>query len=157
MEIITNYTVENTAPLLPLYVLLKTVLLQSGVLHGDETTAQVIKEPGREAKQKSYMWLYRTSRDASRPIALYEYTETREANHPQKFLEGFSGWLHTDGYAGYRGISDVKTVGCWAHMRRYFEDALGRVPTTEMVRFLRQFFANRGRFDAACQRQARKN
>ena len=114
--------------LLPLYVLLKSVLLQSGVLHGDETTAQVLKESGREAGQKSYMWLYRTSRDASRPIALYEYTETREADHPRKFLEGFSGWLHTDGYVGYRSISDVQTVGCWAHMRRYFEDALKAMP-----------------------------
>ena len=43
------------------------------VLHGDETTLQVLKEPGRPSVSKSYMWLYRTSGCAESPIVLYEY------------------------------------------------------------------------------------
>jgi len=117
--------------LLPIYARLKFLLLQNDVLHADETSLQVIKEPGRAANTKSFMWLYRTSGDTNCPIVLYEYTETREDDHPQKFLEGFSGWLHTDGYAAYRNLSGVEPVGCWAHMRRYFEDALKAMPKTE--------------------------
>ena len=50
---------------------------------------------------KSYMWLYRTSGCAKQAIVLYEYQPTRKAEHAEAFLQGFSGWLHADGYQGY--------------------------------------------------------
>jgi transposase len=117
--------------LLPIYSRLYFELKLREVFHADETSLQVIKELGREAKTKSYMWLYRTSGDTNRHIVLYEYTETRQDDHPQKFLEGFTGWLHTDGYAAYHNLPGLTVVGCWAHMRRYFEDALKAMPKTE--------------------------
>jgi hypothetical protein len=43
-------------------------------------------------------------------------------------LEGFRGYLHVDGYAGYNGIPDVSLVGCWAHARRKFTEALQALP-----------------------------
>ena len=46
------------------------------VLHADETTLQVLKEPGRPSTSKSYMWLYRTSGCAKQAIVLYEYQRT---------------------------------------------------------------------------------
>ncbi len=42
---------------------------------------------------------------------------------PKKFLDGFSEYLQTDGYAGYNGLENVKRVGCWAHARRGFDTA----------------------------------
>src|SRR5699024_8576189 len=50
--------------------------------------------------------------------------ETRAAKHPIRFLEGFQGYLHGDGYAGYNEMSSVILVGCWAHARRKFTEAL---------------------------------
>ncbi|WP_145453262.1 IS66 family transposase, partial [Staphylococcus epidermidis] len=48
--------------------------------------------------------------------------------HPRRFLDGFQGYMHVDGYAGYNGISGVKLVGCWAHARRKFTEALQALP-----------------------------
>ena len=58
--------------LAPIYQELHRELLKRDVLHGDETTLQVLKEPGKSAQSKSYMWLYRTGGDAEHPIVLYD-------------------------------------------------------------------------------------
>src|SRR5215813_3394529 len=63
------------------------------------------------------------------PVILYDYTATRERAGPEKFLEGYRGYLQADAYGGYdaffkdpaRGLIEV---GCWAHARRYFHKAL---------------------------------
>ena len=99
------------------------------VLHADETTLQVLKEPGRSSTSKSYMWLYRTNGCAKQAIVLYEYQPTRKAEHAERFLQGFSGWLHADGYQGYHRLpGNIRVVGCWAHARRKFDEALGTLP-----------------------------
>lgn len=84
----------------PIYDVLHMELCRETVLHGDETTLQVLKESGKAATSKSYMWLYRTSGCAERPIVLYEYQPSRKAAHAEEFLSRFSGWLHADGYQG---------------------------------------------------------
>lgn len=105
-------------------------LLQHRYLHADETTLQVLHESGRAAESKSYLWLYRSGRDGP-PIVLYEYQETRSKEHPKKFLQGFAGYLHVDGYAGYNDIPAVTLVGCWAHARRRFDEALKALPASK--------------------------
>jgi transposase len=113
----------------PLYNHMKALLLEHKVLHADETTLQVLREPGKTAQSKSYMWLYRTSGDAEYPIVLYEYQPSRRMEHPARFLEGWSGYLHADGYDGYHKLHDgIAVVGCWAHLRRKFDEALKIVP-----------------------------
>ena len=110
-----------------LYDRLHQHLRMQNVLHADETTLQVLVEPGRPATSKSYMWLYRTGRDVS-PIVLYDYQQTRAGKHPKAFLQGFEGFLHVDGYQGYNDLPKVKLVGCWAHARRKFDEALKAMP-----------------------------
>jgi transposase len=105
-------------------------LKKHDILHADETTLQVLKEPGRSAQSKSYMWLYRTGREGP-PIVLYDYQTTRASKHPDKFLSGFKGYLQTDGYGGYGKLTDVTLVGCWAHARRKFTDALKALPAAQ--------------------------
>lgn len=113
----------------PIYEQLQKQLCASSVLHADETTLQVLKEPGRSATSKSYMWLYRTSGDASQPIVLYEYQPNRKAEHAEQFLGEFAGWLHADGYAGYHKLpTKIRVVGCHAHARRKFDEALSALP-----------------------------
>ena len=54
----------------PVYDVLHRQLCKETVLHGDETTLQVLKEPGRTSTSKSYMWVYRTSGCAEYPLSL---------------------------------------------------------------------------------------
>lgn len=105
-------------------------LVQRDILHADETILQVLREPGRSAESKSYMWLYRTGRDGS-PIVLYDYQTTRASKHPISFLTGFKGYLQTDGYNGYGQLNNVTLIGCWSHARRKFAEALKVLPAEQ--------------------------
>lgn len=113
----------------PLYDELHRRLVKSAVLHADETTLQVLQEPGKKAQSKSYMWLYRTSGDTDKPIVLYEYTPNRKPENAEKFLAGFHGYLHADGYQGYHNLpAEITVVGCMAHARRKLIEALESIP-----------------------------
>ncbi len=102
-------------------------LLKEDILHADETTLQVLRESGRKAESQSYMWVYRNGR-YSPPIVLYDYQQTRAGVHPKEFLTRYKGYLHTDGYSGYNEMPDITPVGCWAHARRKFDEALKVLP-----------------------------
>ncbi len=111
--------------LMPIYEEMHRRLVWEKVLHADETTLHVLKEPGKSAQSKSYMWLYRTSSHARQPLVLYEYRPDRKASNAEKLLEGFSSWLHADGYPGYHNLLEqIRVVGCWAHLCRKFDEAV---------------------------------
>jgi len=113
----------------PIYDEMKRQLCGHEVLHADETTLQVLREDGKPAQSKSYMWLYRTSGEAKRQIVLYDYQRDRKWTHPDAFLKDFSGFLHTDGYDGYHKLPNkITVVGCWAHLRRKFDEAMKSLP-----------------------------
>ena len=60
---------------------------------------------------------------------LYEYQPDQKAEHAEKFLKGFSGYLHADGYQDYHKLPEnIRVVGCWAHARRKFDEALNALP-----------------------------
>ena len=99
-------------------------LLKRDIIHADETPCQVLKEEGKTAQSKSYMWLYGSGNDGLPPIRLYDYQPSRGGYHAEKFLKGFSGYLTCDGFGGYNKLKDVIRCGCLAHMRRYWYDAL---------------------------------
>jgi transposase len=129
-QTMSNWVVKCSEMYLePVYDLLKSHLLQEKVLHADETVVQVLREPDRAATTKSYEWLYRTSGCSERAIVIYDYKMTRSQEHPQAFLKDFRGLLHTDGYQAYHNLSpEITIVGCWAHVRRKFEDWLKKTP-----------------------------
>lgn len=61
-QTLSNWMISSTTRWLrPFYDLLHRQLLQEELLHADETSLQVLDEPGKIAQSKSYMWLYRTS------------------------------------------------------------------------------------------------
>mgnify|MGYP000095254725 FL=1 len=106
------------------YDRMRKELLGREVLHADETPVQVLKGTGKTAANKSYMWVYRTGKDGLPPVVLFEYQPGRSGEYPKKFLEGFTRYLHTDGYAGYNKVERITRCGCWAHLRRKFVDAM---------------------------------
>jgi hypothetical protein len=74
--VLSNWMIKGSEWLELIYERLKGKLLEQEVLHADETTLQVLKEPGRPAESQSYMWLYRTA-GTGPPIVLFEYQPTR--------------------------------------------------------------------------------
>ena len=108
----------------PLYDMLHELMLKRDIIHADETVCQVLKEEGKTAESKSYMWIYTTGSDGLPSIVMYEYQPGRAGNYAKNFLEGFSGLLQCDGYTGYNKVEDVTLVCCLAHLRRKFYEAL---------------------------------
>jgi hypothetical protein len=107
-------------------------LAQMQRIHIDETHTQVIKEKGRNATTNSYMWVYLSAKVEDKSIVVFDYSQTRSHKSPERFLEGFSGSIHCDGYSGYDVLSkkseEIILSGCWAHVRRKYEDALKVLP-----------------------------
>ena len=115
------YAVEHY--LTVIYDKLHRDLIQEEILHADETELQVLHEEGKSPQSKSYMWLYRTGAFTKTPIVLFHYERDRRHCRPQDFLEGFSGYLHSDGYEAYHKLENVVSVGCFVHLRRKFVEA----------------------------------
>jgi len=112
----------------PLLVLLEAYLLQADYLHADETTVQVLDEPERQAWQKSYFWIRLTG--TGPPILLASYAPSRAGAVAMELLRRFRGYLQTDAYSGYFGVTGqagVTAVGCMAHARRRFDAVLKSV------------------------------
>ena len=126
-QTMANWMLAGAGWLDKLFVRMAVYLKKRDIAHADETTLQVLHEAGRAAQSTSYMWLYRSGRDGP-PIVLFEYQPTRAAEHPRKFLKGFSGYLHVDGYAAYEGLPGVTLSGCWSHARRKFIEAVNVLP-----------------------------
>ena len=99
-------------------------LLMRDIIHADEVPCQVLKEPDRPAQTKSYMWIYLTGDDGGPGIVLYDYHPGRSGQYAKEFLKGFAGYVHCDGYSGYNTPDDIIRVGCYAHLRRKFYDAI---------------------------------
>ena len=108
----------------PVYGHLHQCLLERDIIHADETPCQVLKEDGKTAQSRSYMWLYGSGNDGLPPIRLYDYQPSRGGYHAEEFLKGFSGYLICDGFSGYNKLKGVIRCGCLAHMRRYWKEAL---------------------------------
>jgi len=110
----------------PLCMLLKKMVKCGPVIQMDETTVQVIGETERSDTQKSYMWLARGG-PPGKKVVWYEYHPSRAACHAKKLLEGYRGYLQTDGYEAYdsalKDLPGIVHVGCFAHARRKFYEA----------------------------------
>ena len=121
----------------PVINLLRDHLLDSPLVFGDETTVQVLKEPGRAAQAKSYMWVQMTQGSGPQgtgpPIRLFGYSPSRSTDAAVKLYAGLreGAVLMTDGYEVYDKIERASQrvhLGCWAHARRYMVDALQALP-----------------------------
>ena len=101
-------------------------LLKRKFLMMDETPIQVLKEPGKTPESKSYVWLMRSGDDGLPPIIYYRYSPTRSGDTAIEMTEGIAPgtYLMCDGFSGYNKLKDIKRCTCYAHIRRYFYDAI---------------------------------
>ncbi len=117
----------------PVINLLRDHLLDADLVHADETTIQVLKEPGKKAQTKSYLWAQATG--SGPPIRLFGYARGRGATHAETLYAGIKrgAALMSDGYEVYGGVAEangLSHLGCWAHCRRYFVEAEAVIPKT---------------------------
>jgi len=116
----------------PLVNLLRDEVLEGPLINIDETTVQVLSEPGRDPTTRSYMWVFCRA-GPERPVLIYQYHPSRSGKVVSWFLGDFKGYVQTDGYQGYDFLDlkeGVRHVGCWAHARRKFMEVIkGRKKT----------------------------
>lgn len=121
---------KSAFELTPVYDALMADLKRSTKLFMDETPAPVLA-PGRKKTKTGYFWaLARDDRPWSGkdpPGVAFTYAPGRSGQHADTILNGFSGILQVDGYAGYnrllkRPAQDVTLAYCWAHARRKLHD-----------------------------------
>jgi transposase len=114
----------------PLYRELKDFVLSSKVVGTDDTPVKVL-DRNLPQTRKGRIWPYVGDRD--HPAIIYDYTPTRERAGPEEFLKNYRGYLQADAYVAYdrfftnpeRGLVEV---GCMAHARRHFHNALEKDP-----------------------------
>ena len=110
----------------PLINLLQEQLLHYDLQQMDETTIQVLKEDGKKAQSKSYLWVQRGG-PPGQQVTLFTYEASRGQKVADELLTGYRGYLQADGYAGYDSVcakNRLTQVGCFAHARRKFDEAL---------------------------------
>jgi transposase len=116
-----NWVMQSGVILAPLGESLWKELNHVKVLQADETPVKVL-----DIDKKGYMWGYHSC-DPKNRFVIFEYNESRSAEVVDNRLAKYKGILQTDGYQGYNGIrakKEVINVGCWAHCRRKFADAV---------------------------------
>jgi transposase len=108
----------------PVYRVIREDLRAGNYLQADETPIRYLDPDVKGKSQQGYLWVY------SRPggDVLFEWRVSRAREGPAEFLKDFRGKLQTDGYSVYESLAkqrgDLILVGCWAHVRRGFHEAL---------------------------------
>ena len=131
--------------LAPIAQALKAQLLQSAVLHADESPVTVLGHKGK--KHRGYIWAYASGEHEAHQAVVFQIKDSRSGLHAREFLRHepdrpyldtgqrapdlvsrrpWSGHLVVDAFAGYSALFEpadhagMTCVGCWVHLRRNF-------------------------------------
>ncbi len=107
-----------------LYYRLKEIVLESDYIQIDESTVPVINSEKHRAV-KAYLWVVRA---VMKDLVFFHYDKGSRAQKVViELLHNYKGAVQTDGYGVYSIYENKKGVlllGCWAHARRKFTEAL---------------------------------
>lgn len=140
-QTLCGWVVKSADKLEPLVDAMKRDVLASRVIHTDDTPVRV--QDDAKGALTGRLWVY--VGDTEHPYIVYDYTRDRGRDGPQKFLDGYQGYLQADAFGGYDGIyatGKVIECACWAHARRKYYDALAPKPTREhrMLAWIRDLY-----------------
>lgn len=125
-----------------LYQELLKEVLQSGYINVDETPTPVLDSSKKGKTHRGYHWVYHSPQ---KKLVLFDYRQGRGREGPDELLKSFKGFLQTDGYAVYDKFQSeqITLVGCMAHARRYFEQALqnDRERAEYVMKLIQQLYA----------------
>ena len=127
----------------PLYAAFRAEVLSRPVIFTDDTPVEML-EDGRGRTRKARIWVYVGG--CGPPYRFFDFTEDRRKERPGQILSGYAGFVHADAYSGYdhlfAGSTRIIEVGCWAHARRKWDEALdsARLPCTEVLLRIRALY-----------------
>lgn len=127
---LANWIIALAKQLQPLMNLMRDHQHQGTVIMADETRVQVLKEPDKPITSDKFMWVTLGGPPSEQSI-LFEYDPSRSGEVPLRLLDGYTGYLQTDGYSGYNAVCNKNgniQLGCWDHARRKFKDAQNAQP-----------------------------
>jgi len=122
---LANWVIALAKQLQPLMNLMREHQHSGPLIFADETRVQVLKESKRSTASDKYMWVTLGGPPDEKSV-LFEYDPSRSQEVPLRLLDGFGGYLQTDGYAGYNAACkkyELIQLGCWDHVRRKFIEA----------------------------------
>ena len=125
-QTLARWVIGASHLLQPLHNLMRDTLFEGPFMHMDETVVQVLKEKGKPPTSNSYMWV-QTGGPPGKPVVIYDYDPSRSGAVPSRLLQGYQGYLMTDGYDGYNALArteGIEHLVCWAHVRRRFVEAV---------------------------------
>ena len=119
-----RWVIKVAAACRPIWNILAERLHESFYVAVDETSVQVLKETGRKAEAKSWMWV-RSTPFGPQKIILFDYTTNRDGDIAQNLFLDYRGFLQSDGLNIYEKTQNenVIRIGCNMHGRRGFEKA----------------------------------
>ena len=124
---------KSAAVLQPLYTRLLTLIAQRELVQADETRLRML-DGGDGGPKNGFVWTFVAADEHGGVDVAYRFAADRSAETAKAVLGGTTGYLVVDGYAGYNRVVDVGgrvRVGCHAHLRRYFHDALPTAPAAQ--------------------------
>lgn len=126
-----------------LYIVHKQLALKSSYIQSDETPIKVKSSEKVGSSHKGFFWAYNFPLEK---MVLFEYSKSRGRETPEQFLESFSGTLQTDGYNVYdifEKKKDIILLGCMAHARRKFDEALSndKDKAEQALKFIQELYS----------------
>ena len=132
---LAGWTGKTGAQLMPLYEAHRAFVLAARILHADETPVPLL-DPGAGKTKRAYMWTFARGAFDPTPGVVYDFCLGRGSKYPLKFLEGWTGTLVVDAYAGYDSVVALpgrKASFCLAHARRAFDELIKTSSTASPV------------------------
>ena len=121
---INDWFAAVCSKLRPLYDKQREVIMEKDYIQVDESTLPVIDNEKHRAV-KGYMWAVR---DAVGGSVYFHYDMgSRSGDTARRLIGGYRGAVQTDGYEVYNSFEYApgkRMIGCWAHVRRKFVEAL---------------------------------
>jgi len=118
-----DWVKDASSLLLPVVQTMKASVLESFVIQSDDTQVRVLDPQHPNGSRRGYLWAYVGDRNE----VAFDFTPGRGREGPRNFLGSFRGHLQADAYSGYDSVfatGRVVEVGCMAHARRGFFEAL---------------------------------
>jgi len=127
----------------PLYDAFRVDVLARPVVFTDDTPLHMLQE-GRGRTKQARMWVYVGG--CGPPYRFFDFTEDRRKERPGQILARYTGFVQADAYSGYDHLftnsKRIIEVGCWAHARRKWDEALSsaRLPCTDILLRIRSLY-----------------
>lgn len=139
----SDWLIKGWKHLVPLWELLKLLVVNQKYLQVDETPLKVQDKKHKNNIHKGYMWVYNAPADN---LVLFDYQKGRDRSGPKAMLDGYTGIIQADGYGAYESLYSnhphIMLVYCMAHARRKFVDAVSddRKRANEILALIQQLY-----------------